>query len=183
MGQDFRAVIGHTLQPGELAVLPTRLDEVSAGLRPKLEVLGIGAPVAWSWRHAFGSVADFSGWFDARVQADGVATLWATEALWIHATPYLLEIGSWVRWRQFATKPPVRDSMRKVCHAIAGAVDAEVVHYFPDSACAEVGPACDTLFDGGNLQAFEEALLRHGGPSRPTIQAAADGGYFTERLA
>jgi hypothetical protein len=181
MGQDFRAMLGHSMTAEGIFTLPTRLNGITPGSATELVAIGMGTAFHWSWWDAPSQLDEFRAWLGDRIREDGVATAWAAEELWIHVTPCVLELGSWVRWRELTSSDELQRSLRSLSAKVAALVGATSVYYLPDNACEESGLAGDVMFSGGTIEQVAEALQR-AGPPRASIAQAASGGYFVERL-
>jgi hypothetical protein len=180
MGQDFRAIFGHSLTSDELLALPSTLNRITAAMARDFRAIRVGREIRWSWRETFPSPDSFAPWFERSISEYGCADLRATDALWISATWKILEVGSWVRWREFTLDPTTQSILRSFCAGVARLARARVVYYLPDSG-RKTDAAGDVMFEGGSIEDVAQVLARLG-PSKASITDACADGYYAEQV-
>jgi hypothetical protein len=172
MGQNFRAILKHSLTEADLPDLSRRLDAETEALRPHLEATKLdsvsypSAPSRWKWDWSSADEPDLERWRNGEsLSLSGIASL----SLDLGAR--CVAWGSWIRWRDFVTDTNIKQSMREITLRFARLFGSELAIYIPDSGSEPAEHALNLVGEGALIDDILRDLARDLGPPAASIES------------
>lgn len=172
MGQDFRAILKHSLREAELPQLTLRLDAVTNTLSQYLKGTRLdsvsypSAPSRWRWDWRSIDEPDLERWRNEEsLSLSGIGSL----SLDIGAK--CLVFGCWVRWSEFVTDSEIRQSMRAITLQFAKLFGSELAIYIPDSSSIPAAHALNLVGEGASIDDILRDLARDLGAPAASIES------------
>lgn len=175
MGQDFRAILAHGMQPEAVLSLPERLNAEMPLLRPllraaRLEGRHLDARVwpygEWEWDWDPSNDPPFHEWI--RSEWAGVH---GPGSLFLQLGERAVELGCWVRWKEFLSDLPVQEAMRTLTRHFARLLGSPSAVYLPDSGWEPAERASGLVTFGKSFDEILQQLNEEAGPPAPSLEA------------
>lgn len=172
MGQDFRAILKHSLREAELSQLTLRLDAVTSAVSQCLKATRLdsvsypSAPSRWRWDWRSIDEPNLERWRNEEsLSLSGIASL----SLDIGAK--CLVFGCWVRWSEFVTDSEIRQSMRAITLQFAKLFGSELAIYIPDSSSIPAAHALNLVSEGASIVEVLRSLEHEQGAPAASIES------------